>query len=71
MELMDQLQDVTGVEVIGEHRLRLTFDDGTVSSAFLSWKAFRQLLGMKAGKQAKPDAKPAQAMPIGNAVQAK
>src|ERR1700704_2010817 len=30
MELMDQLQDVTGVEVIGEHRLRLTFDDGTV-----------------------------------------
>jgi hypothetical protein len=27
---VDQLKDVTGVEVIGPHRLRLAFDDGTV-----------------------------------------
>ena len=37
--------------------LTVTFDDGTVTNAFLSWKAFRQLLGMKAG-QKKPEAKP-------------
>jgi Protein of unknown function (DUF2442) len=27
---MDPLVDVTAVEVIGDHRLRLTFEDGTV-----------------------------------------
>jgi hypothetical protein len=27
---MDKLIDVTGVEVIGDHRLRLTFEDGLV-----------------------------------------
>lgn len=27
---MEQLVDVTGVEVIGEYRLRLSFEDGTV-----------------------------------------
>lgn len=27
---VEQLVDVTGVEVIGEYRLRLTFEDGTV-----------------------------------------
>jgi hypothetical protein len=27
--------------------LIVTFDDGTVRESFLSWKAFRQLLGMK------------------------
>jgi hypothetical protein len=27
--------------------LRVTFGDGTVTNAFLSWKAFRQLLGLK------------------------
>ncbi|HEY3959294.1 MAG TPA: DUF2442 domain-containing protein [Solirubrobacteraceae bacterium] len=27
---MDKLVDVTGVEVIGDHRLRLTFEDGIV-----------------------------------------
>jgi hypothetical protein len=27
---VEQLQDVRSVEVIGEHRLRLAFDDGTV-----------------------------------------
>ena len=30
MVLVEQLVDVTGVEVIGEYRLRLTFEDGTV-----------------------------------------
>jgi hypothetical protein len=50
--------------------LTVTFDDGTVKEAFLSWKAFRQLLAMKAGQQKKPDPKPAQAVPIGNTVPA-
>lgn len=27
---MEQLKDVTGVEVVGTYRLRLVFDDGTV-----------------------------------------
>jgi hypothetical protein len=27
---VEQLVDITGVEVIGEYRLRLTFEDGTV-----------------------------------------
>ena len=27
---MEQLVDITGVEVIGDHRLRLTFEDGIV-----------------------------------------
>ncbi len=45
--------------------LAVTFKDGTVTSAFLSWKAFQQLLAMKAG-QKKADAKLAQALPIGN-----
>ena len=36
--------------------LTVTFEDGTVKEAFLSWKAFRQLLGLKAG-QAKPEKK--------------
>jgi hypothetical protein len=30
MEIVDQLKDVTDVEVIGAYRLRLAFDDGTV-----------------------------------------
>ncbi len=50
--------------------LTVTFDDGTVQNAFLSWKAFQQILGMKAGQQKKPEIKPAQAVPIGNAVPA-
>jgi hypothetical protein len=49
--------------------LTVTFKDGTVTNAFLSWKAFQQLLGMKAG-QKKPEVKAAQAVPIGNAVSA-
>ena len=30
MRLMEPLVDVTAVEVVGEYRLRLTFEDGTV-----------------------------------------
>jgi Protein of unknown function (DUF2442) len=30
MSSMDPLVDVVGVEVIGDHRLRLSFEDGTV-----------------------------------------
>ena len=30
MALMEPLVDITGVEVVGEYRLRLTFEDGTV-----------------------------------------
>jgi hypothetical protein len=37
--------------------LTVTFEDGTVKDSFLSWKAFRQLLGLKAG-QGVPLAKP-------------
>jgi hypothetical protein len=46
--------------------LTVTFKDGTVTSAFLSWKAFQQLLGMKAGQKQSDAAKPAQpaAMPL-------
>jgi hypothetical protein len=44
--------------------LTVTFDDGTVANSFLGWKAFQQLLGMKAG-QKKPDAaKPTQATAV-------
>jgi hypothetical protein len=38
--------------------LTVSFKDGTVQNSFLSWKAFQQLLGMKAG-QKKPEVKPA------------
>lgn len=39
---------LTGKEGDG---MTVTFDDGTLKEAFLSWKAFRQLLGMKAGQK--------------------
>lgn len=34
--------------------LSVSFDDGTVKEAFLSWRGFRQLLCMKAGQDGKP-----------------
>ena len=45
--------------------LTISFDDGTVANQFLSWRAFRQLLGMKAMQQVgKPETKPeAKAVP--------
>ena len=33
--------DVTGVEVVGDHRLRLTFEDGTVGSVDFSEREWR------------------------------
>lgn len=44
--------------------MTVTFDDGTLKESFLSWKAFRQLVGMKAG-QVRPAAK--QPTLLGNA----
>ncbi len=38
---MEQLHDVTGVEVSGEYRLRLTFDDGTVGEVNLAGREWR------------------------------
>jgi hypothetical protein len=52
--------------------LTVSFDDGTVKESFLSWRAFRQLLGMKAGQQ-KPMPRPTPAAsiaPSANAVAA-
>ena len=51
--------------------LTVSMEDGTVREQFLSWRAFRQLLAMKAnqGAQApKPSAVPAAtlAVPVGN-----
>lgn len=45
---------LTGKE--GSDGLTVTFDDQTVKEGFLSWKAFRQLLGMKAGQTKAPPA---------------
>jgi hypothetical protein len=44
---------LTGKEADG---LTVTFDDGTLTDSFLSWKGFQQLLGMKAGKNGKKPA---------------
>jgi hypothetical protein len=38
---MDPLVDVTGVEVIGDHRLRLTFEDGTVGDVAFEEREWR------------------------------
>jgi hypothetical protein len=55
--------------------LTVSMEDGTVNEQFLSWRAFRQLLAMKANKGALPAAapKPAPApimavatVPVGN-----
>ncbi len=34
--------------------LTVSFQDGTVTESFLSWKGFQQLLALKAGKNGKP-----------------
>ena len=41
MALVEQLHDVIGVEVSGEHRLRLTFDDGTVGEVDFTRREWR------------------------------
>lgn len=38
---MDQLFDIIGVEVVGEYRLRLSFDDGTVGDVDFSAREWR------------------------------
>lgn len=43
--------------------LTVTFDDGTVQQAFLSWKGFRQLLSLKANRIAGADPKSAGKVP--------
>jgi hypothetical protein len=47
---------LTGKETDG---LTVTFEDGTIKDAFLSWKAFRQLLNLKTGPANPAGAKPA------------
>jgi hypothetical protein len=42
---MEQLKDVTGVEVIGPYRLRLAFDDGTVGEVDFAGREWRGVLG--------------------------
>lgn len=46
---------LTGKECDG---LTVTFEDGTIKDAFLSWKAFRQLLNLKTGQANGANAKP-------------
>ena len=41
---MEQLHDVVGVEVVGEFRLRLAFDDGTVGEVDFSERAWDGVL---------------------------
>jgi len=38
---MEQTHDVTGVEVSGKYRLRLTFDDGTVGEVDFAGREWR------------------------------
>jgi hypothetical protein len=38
---VDQLHDVIGVEISGEYRLRLTFDDGTVGEVDFTGREWR------------------------------
>ncbi len=46
---------LTGKEADG---LTVTFEDGTIKDAFLSWKAFRQLLNLKTGQANLSNVKP-------------
>ncbi|HEY5344593.1 MAG TPA: DUF2442 domain-containing protein [Solirubrobacteraceae bacterium] len=40
---MDKLIDVTGVEVIGDHKLRLTFEDGLVGDIDFTGRHWRRV----------------------------
>jgi hypothetical protein len=44
ISLVEQLVDITAVEVIGEHRLRLTFEDGIVGDVDFSDREWRGVL---------------------------
>ena len=41
MAAMEELVDVTGVEVVGDYRLRLTFANGTVGDVDFTGRAWR------------------------------
>lgn len=41
MNTMEQLVDITAVEVIGHYRLRLTFEDGTVGDVDFTRREWR------------------------------
>ncbi len=41
---MKPLQDITDVKVVGEHRLRLAFDDGTVGEVDFTAREWRGVL---------------------------
>jgi hypothetical protein len=41
MDCMDPLVDIVGVEVIGDHRLRLTFEDGTIGDVAFEERQWR------------------------------
>lgn len=47
--------------------LTVSFDDGTVTQQFLSWKAFKQLLSMKSANGKKSE-KPANGLPTATPV---
>lgn len=42
--VMEQLHDITAVEVVGEFRLRLSFDDGTVGEVDFAERDWRGML---------------------------
>lgn len=35
--------DITAVEVVGDHRLRLTFADGTIGDVDFAWREWRRM----------------------------
>jgi hypothetical protein len=41
---VEQLLDITAVEVVGDHRMRLTFEDGTVGDVDFSERHWRGVL---------------------------
>jgi len=43
MGAMDKLIDVTGVEVIGDHQIRLTFEDGLVGDIDFAGRNWRRV----------------------------
>lgn len=62
------VDSLTGKETDG---ITVSFEDGTVSNSFLSWKSFKQLLSMKSkqGEKAPAPVALAQALkPTGNAL---
>jgi hypothetical protein len=44
MDLVEQLIDVTAVEVVGDHRLRLTFADGVVGDVDFRGREWKGVL---------------------------